>query len=85
MDKNINKYHGYEKQWKVERDLPIDHRLIANIPFVAGGEFVLSNIMSIAYSKHHYHNANIARQLVGVPNGTKVKIVVKKNRDDRFI
>jgi len=77
-DWDYNSGNGYEEQWKVERDLPIDHRLIANVPFVTGGEFALSNIMSMAYPRYHYHNANIAKQLVGVPNGTKVKIVVKK-------
>lgn len=77
-DWDDNSGNGYEEQWKVKHDLPIDHRLVANVPFITGGGYVLSNILSVPYPRYHYYNAEVAKQLVDVPNGTKVKIVMKK-------
>lgn len=73
---------GYERKWKLQHELPIDHRLMASKPFIIGGDYDVSNFMSKAYPKYHHFNAEIARQIVNLPDGQKVKLIVKNNKDN---
>ena len=52
--------------------LQYDQRLCAKKPFIIGGEYSIDNLYAQVYPKYLSSNANIARQIYGKPDGTKI-------------
>lgn len=77
---NYNQYTGYElmHQWQ-SKNGPImpGFRLCPKLPFVLGGRYEVDNLYSIRELDGILFRADIAIQLRGVPDGAKVKIVIK--------
>lgn len=62
-----------QMDWEsVKPRLQNDQRLCAKKPFVIGGEFTIDNLYAQVFPKYLMSNANIARQIYGKPDGTKV-------------
>ncbi|MUV04514.1 hypothetical protein GN157_12415 [Flavobacterium rakeshii] len=57
-------------------DIIINHelRLCPKIPFVTGGEYKKENLRSMNFPDYIIINANIARQIYNLPDGTSVTI-----------
>ena len=51
-------------------------RLMPKIPFVCGGQFELSNLVSIDAVKGMRSRASLARQIVDLPDGAQVEFEV---------
>jgi hypothetical protein len=59
--------------WQVRRGrLRVGHRLIARLPFFAGGEFTAENVLPVEAAAMRYW-ANIAKKISGVPDGRQVR------------
>jgi hypothetical protein len=52
--------------------LQSDQRLCPKKPFVIGGEYSVENLYAQSFPKYMASNANIARQIYGKPDGTRV-------------
>lgn len=65
----INFLRGWEA---AHPHLQVDQRLCAKKPFVIGGEYSVENLYAQSFPKYMASNANIARQIYGKPDGTKV-------------
>jgi hypothetical protein len=61
------------RAWEVEvGKLQHDHRLCAKIPFVMGGEYKADALYAQKFPNYVSSSANIARQIHGKPDGTRV-------------
>lgn len=58
-------------EWSVHQRLELDQRLSPKIPFVTGGQYSLSNLYASNFPDYIKSNANIARQVVYLPEGTQ--------------
>lgn len=76
-DRDYYTGQSYEQQWKLQHDLPFDHRIMPKIPFIIGGDFEVSNFYTSAYPKYHSFNADFAKQIINLPDGQKIKLVIK--------
>lgn len=56
----------------IQSKLQYDQRLCAKKPFVIGGEFSVDNLYAQSYPTYLASNANIALQIYGKPDGTKI-------------
>ncbi len=56
--------------------LPRNHRLVAKIPFVAGGEFEVSNLYAAEAAKAMRHRGDLARQIRDLPDGASIEFKV---------
>lgn len=68
----------YVDQWLESNELKANERLCPKYPFVIGGDFKLGNFYASAFPKYLEVNADIAKQIYDLPNGTKVAFKVKK-------
>ncbi|WP_431166931.1 hypothetical protein [Tenacibaculum halocynthiae] len=57
-------------------------RLSAKQPFIIGGEYNLNNFYLKDFKKNIYYNSSIAKQVYNVPDGAKIKIVIKDSDID---
>jgi hypothetical protein len=65
------------RDWqKKNGPIPLGSRLVPKIPFVMGGTFDLGNLYLCGEVEGMRVRAEIASQLRGVPDGTKVKLTV---------
>jgi len=63
--------------WQRENGpLRAGHRLIPKVPFVAGGEFGLANLMVVEASKGMKLRGNLARQIRDLPDGAQIRYSV---------
>jgi hypothetical protein len=62
--------------WKNKSLLAFDERLCAKKPFVMGGEYSLNNLYASKFPDYLAANANIARQVYNLPDGTDVKLKI---------
>jgi hypothetical protein len=71
--------HQLAHDWqKLHGAIPIGSRLLPKIPFVMGGDYVVANLYALEAAEGMRFRACIARQLLNVPDGTPVKLVVTK-------
>lgn len=69
--------HPLAHAWQKARGkLPPRKRLVPKIPFVLGGAFELENMYLADSVQAMRSRANIARQIIGHPDGTSVRLVV---------
>lgn len=71
---------GLAEGWEEKNTLRFDQRLCPKIPFVLGGDYVLSNLYASNYPDFLISNANIANQTYGLPDGAKFKITIKNTK-----
>jgi hypothetical protein len=80
----LYKHFGYYvgltliKDWHFLNQLAFNQRLCPKIPFVAGGEFKVKNLYAGNFPDYLMAYVEIARQVFHFPEGTTVKIEVKK-------
>lgn len=76
---NYNSITGYSiaHEWQKENGpIPSKKRLIPKIPFVFGGEFSIENLYLGDAVEGMRSRANIAKQIIDLPDGTQVKFHV---------
>lgn len=66
------------KEWHSNNRLAFNQRLCPVIPFVAGGEFKINNLFAGIFPDFIETYISIARQVYHFPEGTTVKIEIKK-------
>ncbi len=67
--------HLIVEQWQnIHSVLSYDMRLCAIKPFVIGGAYEIENLYSCLFPQYISTNANIARQIYDLPEGTKVNL-----------
>lgn len=52
-------------------------RLCAKIPFIMGGDYVSENLYSQIFPKYLFSNANIAKQVYHLKDGTNINLIIK--------
>ncbi|MCW3087229.1 MAG: hypothetical protein JWQ78_615 [Sediminibacterium sp.] len=67
------------KEWLSRNQLSFNQRLCPKTPFVAGGEFKVSNLYTGNFPDFLLSYVMIARQVYHFPEGTTVKIEIKKD------
>lgn len=70
---------GYQiaRQWQEKHGIiPADHRLVAKMPFVAGGKFELSNLRLAEAVEGMKWRGNLACQIKDLPDGEKIRFEV---------
>lgn len=76
---DFNTLTGYSlaHEWQLRfGPLPIGRRLVPKIPFVLGGEYSVENLYACSAVEGMKVRANLARQLVDVPEGGKIEYKV---------
>jgi len=63
--------------WQKNGRLQLGERLCPKIPFITGGEYSIENLYASKFPNYLATNANIARQVFNLPDGTEIKIVIK--------
>jgi len=56
--------------------IPPDHRLVPKMPFVAGGQYELSNLRLAESTEGMKWRGNLARQIKDLPDGAKIRFEV---------
>lgn len=78
---NLNDYwtgESLKQQWeKVNGAVPVDNFLVPVTPFTLGGEFDISNLMSIGEDEAIRYYKKIRDAIHDLPDGTAVKIEIK--------
>ena len=80
----LYKHFGYYlgltllKDWQFHNRLAFNQRLYPKMPFVAGGEFKTDNLYAATFPDFIKAYISIARQVHHFPEGTRVKIEIKK-------
>lgn len=64
----------YKKQWEKENSINLGQRLQPKIPFVIGGDYIVSNFYAVNFPKYIHYNADIAKQVVNLKDGEKVRL-----------
>jgi hypothetical protein len=59
--------------------IPEGMRLVPSVPFILNGAFELANLQLMDAEKGMRLRAGLARQLVNIPDGSKVKINFTKD------
>lgn len=65
-------------QWMESNDFFSDERLCPRRPFIIGGEYEIENLHSLDYPKYIEFYADLAKQIVNIKDGEKVKITLKQ-------
>jgi len=77
--KDIDYYSGnvlLHKWNSMGNQLNLGQRLCPKIPFIMGGEYIPENLYAGNYPSYIKAYANIAKQVYGMPDGTKVQIKI---------
>jgi hypothetical protein len=62
-------------QWTIGKgSLSLNQRLYPRKPFVIGGEYKVDNLIAGSFPDYIKANANIARQIFDLPDGTAINI-----------
>ena len=62
-------------QWVNDKgNLQLDQRLYPRKPFIIGGEYKVENLIAGQFPDYIKANANIARQIFNLPDGTAIKL-----------
>lgn len=69
-----NAAHEWQKQ---HGGLPTGYRLVPKIPFILGGSYDAGNLVQIETVEAIKCRCDIARQIRELPNGTKVRLIVR--------
>ena len=81
LEQDIDYYSGFPITQEMDKAklemLGTGCRLCPIKPFVIGGEFKLNNLVLEKFDVNFRHNADLAKQLVSLKDGEKVKIVYK--------
>jgi hypothetical protein len=64
------------KTWEKKGRLLYDQRLCAKKPFVIGGEYRVENLYSSLFPTYLSSNANIARQIHDLPEGSEIVLKI---------
>jgi hypothetical protein len=71
---NVEAGYGFADRWQTEhRKLLCDERLVPLVPFVAGGQYNMTNVFAANCIEGMKRRAALAKQIKDVPDGTKVK------------
>jgi hypothetical protein len=68
---------SYSKKWQNSNILGVDQRLCPKIPFVIGGKYEESNFYASVFPSYLELNADIARQIYDLPDGTAVTYQIR--------
>jgi hypothetical protein len=74
---DFNAHTGYPvaHEWQAKHGpLEPGHRLTPQVPFVAGGEFSIDNLLAMNESKGMEYRADIANQIRELPDGAKIRM-----------
>lgn len=67
------------KEWITEKGpVPPDARLVPVKPFVMGGEYETGNLHALPFPEYLLYYSDLAHQISGIPDGTPVKLTIKK-------
>lgn len=83
-DRIMSDYHtltGYSvaHEWQARHGIiPIGSRLLPKIPFVAGGDYGLENLVVCDAVESMKYKASIARQIRSLPDGSKIRFEITK-------
>ena len=76
-DHNVWTGYPLAHEWQEKYGfLPYDQRLMPKVPFVCGGQFDLDNLFSIKVVSGMKSRANLARQIVDMPDGSQIEFTV---------
>ncbi|MGF7075123.1 SMI1/KNR4 family protein [Mucilaginibacter sp. 3215] len=76
---DISYYTGQDisREWKEKQGiLDLNKRLCPTKPFIIGGEYEVDNLSSRSFPGYISSNANIARQIYNLPDGTPVRLKI---------
>ena len=62
--------------WKRNEEIRYDQRLCAKKPFIIGGEYSVENLYPQFFPTYLSSNANIAKQIHDLPDGTEINIKI---------
>lgn len=68
--------YTYAKAWQSNHTLEFDQRLCPKKPFSIGGDYLVENFYPLNYPAYLKLNADIAKQLHNLPDGTKVQLSI---------
>lgn len=66
----------YELNHSEREELTKEKRLCPKYPFILGGEYNIDNLVLKGYIENISYNADIAKQVYNLPEGSKIKIVI---------
>ena len=66
----------YELDDIQKQQLTLNKRLCPKYPFILGGEYNINNLVLKGYIENISYNADIAKQVYNLPEGSKMKIVI---------
>lgn len=66
------------KSWLLNNQFNFDQRLCPKIPFLMGGEFIEGNLYAGRFPDYIRAYANIANQVFGLPEGTKIQLNINR-------
>lgn len=67
---------SYIQDWKGQKIIKDDERLCSKIPFIIGGEYKVDNFYNCSFPGYLKTNADIAKQISDLPEGTPVKLKI---------
>ena len=76
---DYDRWTGYSilHEWQMRNgQLSQGYRLVPTIPFVLGGEFTIANLTAMEAVQGMKYRASVARQIHGLPDGSKIKLIV---------
>lgn len=68
----VSELNDYQK-----KELTINKRLSPKYPFILGGEYDIDNLVLKNYAENISYNSSIAKQVYGLPAGSKIKIKIE--------
>jgi hypothetical protein len=66
--------YSYYKEWIKKQGLNEIQRLVPYKPFIVGGDYNVSNFVASDYPRYLEYNAQLAKHLHDIPDGTAVRI-----------
>lgn len=76
-DYNVMTGYGFAHEWQeINGILPARHRLMPKHPFVLGGEYELSNLVSMDSVRVMKNLGNLAHQIYDLPDGAEVRFKI---------
>ncbi|UGU18159.1 SMI1/KNR4 family protein [Sinomicrobium kalidii] len=77
LDYYTGKSLALELSVNQRKGLAVDRRLCPKYPFILGGDYTIANLTLKDYRENVAYNSDIAKQVYNLPEGSKIKIVIK--------
>ncbi len=72
---------SYMESWRRQFQISINERIQAKKPFVIGGKYDIENFIVKRYPDYLSYNADIAKQIINIPDGARVVLKLKNATD----